>query len=214
MSIEQLIEQLNDKKTCGQALKEIEVRRRECAPLLLDTIKTRLQDYKRIPPEACDYLYAMELLSDAGEQRVFPFLVRFAQLPDDILPSLGYDVVIDDLTVWFVNTYNGDLNELKTLIENEAAKDTMRSAALDALVDLVRQKVVAREYLVDYFKNLMNSELVNDYEFATWLVCSAFDLKAHELYPEAISLFQRNMLDNDMVDESDFQELSLKENLN
>ena len=138
MKISQLVQQLENAETIPtQAIQELIARKDESIPVLLDTVKTMLDDYKRKVEDTNLHLYAMFLLSYFREPRAFEYAIKWAQLPALWIDRVLDDAITEGIAKWIVSTYDGDLDAIKSVIENETGETFARCAALDSLVGLV-----------------------------------------------------------------------------
>ena len=77
------------------------------------------------------HLYAMFLLAQFRETRAYPFVVRFASLPGDLLDSLCGDFITEDLGAVLASVCGGELAAIQSLID-------LYSTAEDGLAGRVR----------------------------------------------------------------------------
>src|SRR5215467_11658753 len=94
------------------------------------------------------------------ETRAYPLVVRFASLPGDLLDSLCGDFITEDLGQVLASVCGGELAGIQSLIENEAADEWVRGAALSSLVTLVATGQKTRDEIVRYFAGLFRGKLV------------------------------------------------------
>ncbi|KJS83557.1 DUF1186 domain-containing protein [Desulfosporosinus sp. BICA1-9] len=94
-----------------------------------------------------------------------------------------------------INIYDGDVNLLHKIIENEEIDGYIRGSALHTLVVLVAQRRIEREDVVEYFRELFNGGLDREYSHVYALVgCSNY------LYPEEVIRDIKQAYDEELVD--------------
>lgn len=156
-------------------------RRDEVTPELLRTLEETVNRAAQLDAES-DYmahLYAMFLLAQFRETRAYPFVVRFASLPGDLLDSLCGDFITEDLGAVLASVCGGELAAIQSLIENDATDEWVRGAALSSLVRLVAAGQKSRDEIVSYFARLFRGKLVRQWSH----VWDALVSYSSELYP-------------------------------
>ena len=202
MELLQLISELNRPQILtDDAILELIDRKDESAPALLDVVASVFNDYKVQAAQRVDFIFALYILSYFRESLAFPYVIDLALMPADWIEKILGDHESEGLASWLVSTYNGDLDAIKGVIENETAASSMRCAAIRSLVGLFAIGALSRESIIEYLKVLLGSDLVNDYEFATEVVCCARDLYPQELNSEIRDLMVRDMIDETVIGE-------------
>jgi len=101
--------------------------------------------------------FALHLFADRRETRAFPALCHLLRDPEQPELVLG-DGVTTTLSGIIISTFDGDANELKSVIEAPSADEYVRSAALDALSYLAHTgrapAVDMRAYLQHLFETM------------------------------------------------------------
>ena len=195
MEILQLIVQLEKPKTVPvEAINELMARKDESTPALLDVLTRTLDDYKRVATEKSDFLFALYILSYFREPLAFPHVLKFSQISADWVDKIFGDHITEALGSWLVSTYNGDFQALKNLIENKTAYTFSRSGALQSLLGLYALEKLSREEIIAYLKELIHSDLVEDYEFASAIALCAMRLYPEELYDDIMDLFEKGLI--------------------
>jgi hypothetical protein len=207
VEIEEIIEQLEwfsgdfEKEAVEAAI----ARRDEIIPELLLVLEEIADPKTAAELEAeGDYmahLYAMFLLAQFREVRAYPLMVRIAFLPGELLDSLFGDSLTEDYGRFLASVCGGDLEGFQSIIENPAANQWIRGAALDGLVTLVATGVKSREDILCYFAELFHGKLIDKNDLI-WsdLVCSAMDLCAAELLGEIEKAFEQELVDESVID--------------
>jgi hypothetical protein len=206
MEIDEIIEQLEwfNGKFEQEAVEAAIARRDEIIPELLLVLE-EIAD----PEIAADlnadgdymaHLYAMFLLAQFRETRAYPLMVRIALLPRDLLESLFGDCITEDFGRVLASVCDGNLEGIQSIIENPAADEWVRGAALGALVSLVAAGVKTREEILNYFAELFHGKLTDKNDVA-WseLVCFATDLYAPELLDEIERAYEQDLVDRQFI---------------
>lgn len=164
----------------GILLKAID-QRDEIIPELLEILENTFQNAEGLA-EDVDYLahiYALYLLAQFKEQRAYPLVVALLEKPYDILNKLLDDTITEGLSRILASVFNKDVNPLKRIIENEQVDEFIRSAAMDALVVLVAQRIIERDEIVTYFLQLFHGGLEREYSY----IWDALAGGCYHLYP-------------------------------
>lgn len=167
-------------------------------PELLETLEHTCENAKTLAKEDnyFAHIYALYLLAQFRERRAFPLLINLLNKPSKLVDRLLRDMVTEGLPNILASIYDGDVSKLHKIIENEDIAGYIRGSALHALVVLVAQKRIAREEVVEYFKELFNGGLEREYSHV-WNVlvgCSNY------LYPEEIIRDIKQAYDEELVD--------------
>ena len=198
MEIDEIIEKLEwfDGKFEREAVEEAIARRDEIIPELLlileEIADPELAAGLDADGEYMAHLYAMFLLAQFRETRAYPLMVRIALLPSDLLESLFGDCITEDLGRVLASVCDGNLEGIQSIIENPAANEWARGAALGSLVTLVSVGAKSREQIVSYFADLFRGKLT-DKNDVVWseLVAYSADLYAPELLSEIEKAYEQ-----------------------
>jgi hypothetical protein len=154
-------------------------------PLLLEELRRAAADPEVLSNKGENYIghiYAMYLLAQFREAAAYPLLVDFVSTPGEIVMKLTGDVVTEDLGRMLASLCHGDLGPIKRLIEDPEVNEWVRSAALDALVDLYAEGQLERENIIDYLKELFLLKVERKPSY----IWSAMVHAACDLYPEEL----------------------------
>lgn len=173
-------------------------RREEITPELLRVLEDTVDRAAELDAEGgyMAHLYAMFLLAQFRETRAYPLVVRFAWLPDDLLDSLCGDFITENLGQVLASVCGGELQGIRSLIENEDADEWARGAALSSLVTLVAAGQKSRDEIVSYFASLFQGKLVRQWSHV-WdtLVSYSSDLYPTELLDDIERAYQDGLVD-------------------
>jgi uncharacterized protein YecA (UPF0149 family) len=206
VEIDEIIEKLEwfDGKFEREAVEEAIARRDEIIPELLlileEIADPELAAGLDADGEYMAHLYAMFLLAQFRETRAYPLMVRIALLPSDLLESLFGDCITEDLGRVLASVCDGNLEGIQSIIENPAANEWARGAALGSLVTLVSVGAKSREQIVSYFADLFRGKLT-DKNDVVWseLVAYSADLYAPELLSEIEKAYEQELIDPSFV---------------
>jgi hypothetical protein len=178
-------------------------RREEITPELLRMLEETVNRAEELAPSTdwMGHLYAMCLLAQFREVRAYPLVVRFGRLPGDLLDGLCGDFLTEDLNSVLASVCGGQVAGIESLIEDEAAFEWVRGAALESLVTLVAQGLKSREEVVAYFGRLFSGGLAREGSRVwTALVCCSCDLYPDELREEIERAFADGLVDTGDID--------------
>jgi hypothetical protein len=184
-------------------------RREEIAPRLVRILEDTVQNAAlraRQDPAYMAHLYAMFLLAQFRDRRAYAPLIALAWLPDGLPELLLGDAQCEYLPQALASVWDGDLDPLKALIEDEAVDEYSRMAGLGAIVTLVTVGKLARETAIAYFAELFDGRLRGSGGVWGDLVSSACDLHPGDLYPRIVRAFEQDLVDEMMVTMEDVRE--------
>lgn len=201
MSIQKALEKLgynNDGAFPREALIEIIDNREEAIPLLLGIIEYSIENFDRLAMEDAYFahIYAMYLLAQFREKKAYPLLIRLFSIPGDSVLDFTGDVVTEDLGKIFYSVCHGDIEPLKSLIENSNANEFVRAAGLKCLLIMVATGQKSRSEIIDYYKELFNTKLER-HASHVWDALASYSCR---LYPEEVFSEIKRALDEGLVD--------------
>jgi Protein of unknown function (DUF1186)/SEC-C motif len=183
--------------------------REEITPELLRILRESTERAVELDAEG-DYmahLYAMFLLAQFREVRTHPLVIQFASLPGELLHSLCGDFLTMDLGRVLASVCGGDLDGIRSLIENEAVDEWVRGAALGSLVTLVAVGQKSREEIVSYFGQLFRGKLPRQFS-QVWneLVSCSADLYPDDLIDDIERAYQEDLVEPGYIGWDDVKE--------
>jgi hypothetical protein len=107
------------------------------------------------------HIYAAFLLSQFREKRAFSKLVRLLTLENSVVDFLFGDSVTEDYPNFLISTYDGNLQALHDILENETLNAFVRSTALDVCQWLFQNGQLTQADFVAYLHRLTQN-FVND----------------------------------------------------
>lgn len=139
--------------------KEIEIlaRKKEHAiPKLLRIMEDVRVNYEvYIEEDYMFHIYATYLLAELRVKECFPFFMDIAALPGVLTFDLYGDGVTEDFQKIMASVYNGNILEFFRLIENPKANIFVRDQSIGALIILVLEGLLEREYIAKYLQKLL-----------------------------------------------------------
>jgi len=186
-----------------EAVQAAIAQREEITPALLESLTPPNRALRRMWEDG-EYMlpqYAMYLLAQFRETRAYPLIVEFFSVPGEISLDATGDFVTEDLGRVLASVCGGDMSLIQQLVENEAANEYVRDAALRALVTLVACGIKPREEVISYFQSLFRGRLKR-YFPSIWhyLVSCSDELYPEELYDDIKQAFEEGLVDEDMTD--------------
>ncbi len=130
------------------------------------------------------HVFALYLLAQFREKAAYPFIVKMFSAPGETPFELAGDTVTERLNRIFASVYDGNPGPMQDLVENEAANEYVRDAAIDAFVVLAHTGQMTREAVSAYLADLFRGKLKRTHCHA-WngLVVAVAELPAPELLP-------------------------------
>jgi hypothetical protein len=206
MEVSEIVSQLErfNRKFERAAVEAAVARREEVTPELLRVLE-EIADPKIAAERGAEgdymaHLYAMFLLAQFRETRAYPLVVRIAQLPSDLLDSLFGDFITEGLGKVLASVCGGDMQGIRSIIENTDADEWVRGAALGGLATLVAAGVTSREEILSYFASLFHGKLTDKNEIV-WsdLVVYSTDLYATELLGDIEKAYEEGLVDPTII---------------
>jgi len=142
----------------SEALVEIGRRKDEVTPALLGLLKEAASDIgKTLDSERCDFIAAAYLLAEFREQKAFPYLIDLMRIPndEDRLDALWGDVLTQDYVAFLRDTYDGNYQLLREIIENKEYSVWVRGQAVETYGWLLSDGRLTRRELVRYLRRLL-----------------------------------------------------------
>ncbi|UOF91217.1 DUF1186 domain-containing protein [Fodinisporobacter ferrooxydans] len=188
----------NDGKFPRNELHEIIERKEEAIPYLLQIMNGLKEDYTKVidRPARMDFIYSYYLLAQFQVKELFPIMIDILSQPSDICENIFGDAITEDIGRILASVFNGDIKSLMSLIENTEANEYARGQALISLVILVFNGQLSREFVMDYFKQLLNDKLTDtSYYFNAEIACCCNDLYPEEVYGDIRRLYDKRIIE-------------------
>ncbi len=160
MQLSEIISNLenNNGKLPRQALEKAIEEREAITPLLLDILsncKNNLEELSNKP----DYILhfcAFYLLAQFRELLAYPLIVDFFSIPGDKPVNATGDLVGKDLCRILASVCHGNIEPIKSLIENKEINQRVRGAAVESLIILAIQEIVSRQEIIQSYKEIFS----------------------------------------------------------
>jgi hypothetical protein len=182
----------------------------EAAPPLLAALEAYADGQDRSEHAASAMFFILHLMGQARERRAFPAICRLTQDYKALEDALG-DGISVTLPGILIGTFDGKLERLKELIENEDVDEIVRADGFDALTYLTVTGAVPLETTVAYLSDLYSTMQPQEMSFAWygWQKSIAL-LGLEDLQPLVAAAFERGLIDPKVTDFGHFlQDLSL-----
>jgi len=177
------------------AVDAVLARREEAIPQLLQVLEQlpALHASGELDPDWMIHEYALYLLSEFGESRAFPLIIKMARLPN--LDDLLGDGITEALPKALAATFSGELRDFYPLIEDRQADEYARGSALDAIGILFKQGRIPQSaferYLVELYA-LIEAKPTHAWDVWVGLVA---DFRCDLLFDKVRTLYQRGFAD-------------------
>lgn len=167
MSVEEIVNELRycNGKIPKEALQEAIRQKDEIIPELLDMLEYASKNIEEIcngTDKFFGYSYAMFLLAEFKVKEAFKYIIELLNKDQKIVDYILGDSYPDYLPRIIASVYNGDDEALFSIIENTKADQFIRSSVLQAFSILYLNGVKDREFIVNYFRKLIENKKAND----------------------------------------------------
>lgn len=183
-----------------EELEEIIENKEEAIPELLKVVDQFIDD-PSIATDSYDYfghLYAFYLLGQFREKALFPKLLQLLHWSESELDRTVGDFLTEGSGRILASVYNGDLDALKELVENEELDEFARGQAVVAITILVLHEQLDRKEIVSYYQKLLKGKKMTAYLYAN-LINSACDLHFDELIENIEWAYEHELVDYGVI---------------
>ena len=144
--------------------------------------------------------FILHLVGQARERRAFPAICRLARDAEALERALG-DGISVTLPGILIGTFDGELERLKELIQNEHVDEIVRADGFDALTYLTATGAVPLETTAAYLRDLHGEMQPQEMSFAWygWQKSVAL-LGLEDLQPLVAAAFDRGLIDPTVTD--------------
>jgi hypothetical protein len=180
-----------------EAVQEAIQRREEITPHLLHSLQEAAQISASPEPEEPPFLpiYAMYLLAQFRDQRAYPLIIDLCKIPHTELDRLLGDLITEGLPRVIASVFDGNIEPIKSVIENESLDPFVRGSALRSLSILVYEGVIPRADVIGYMADLFSGRLEKKPSHI-WdeLASEAVDLHANSLTEDIRRGYEEGLL--------------------
>ena len=182
MEVKEIIEHLRyyTGELPKEALEESIKNKEKMIPELLKMLDYTEENLDNIYNEQNDfygYIYAIFLLAEFREKRLFPYLIKLLNKDEEYVEYFIGDDYTEYIPRLLASSYNGDDEALFNIIEDNKKDEFIRSSVLQTFSILYLYGEKSREFILNYFRKLINDKKVNDASFLY-----------HEIFNETESL--------------------------
>lgn len=185
----------------------------DLVPLLLDEITTFADNPNIVSRFGTDYIrhvVSLFMLAYFRNKAAYPIIIKLISHPGDKVIKLTGEVFTEALGRILASVYDGDIQPIKSVIENKKINAWIRSAALDSLMVLWKLDVLSRNEVIEYLRDLMLGKL----EPVPGYVWDTIALIAYDLHPSGIEEQLRKAIDEQLIEPIVLNHQSLQECLN
>lgn len=177
---------------------EIEQQKEALTPLLLQELSTFAEDLETVEGKGEDYIrhvIAPFLLANFRHQAAYPVLIKLISYSGDKLVKLTGEVFTEALGRILASVYDGDLQPIRSVIENPNIDIWVRSAALESLIVLWKEGSLSRPEIIDYLKELMTGKL----ERVASYVWDNIGLIAYDIHPNGMEVLLQEAINDRLI---------------
>ena len=198
----------NDGTFPRSALKQAIAQQETITPYLLEVLEQAKRDPEAIldEPAYMLHIYALYLLAQFRETRAYPLIIQLFSVSGELSLDLTGDVVTEDLGRILASLCGGDLEPIKTLIEDRNANEYVRSAGLTALLTRYAQGFLTRTELIDYFRTLFTRLPKEPNYIWSSLVANSTRICPIELQTEIEDVYKEGLIEEFFVRLKDVKE--------
>jgi len=196
----------NDGEFPRRELEEIISRKEEAIPELLNI----LQDVSDHPekyseqPNYFGHIYAFYLLAQFRVKELNPLFFRILKMPGEMLEQLLGDFLTEAGGRVIATNYDGNIEPLKEMIEDEKVYSYARGQFVSALTILVLNNQIEREVVIDYYQTLLRGKSLIQDVFTEVVICCD-RLYPVEVYEDIKSAYRNDLIDSWMINLGDIE---------
>ena len=184
-----------------RACREIQRRKDEFVPLLIDILDEAITDPKPfVEEEKCSHIPAAFLLAQLRVTEAYPRLVSLIRYDEETVDSLWGDILMQSYPIMLRDTFNGDAFLLPALIEDRSVSEWARAMAIHAWAMHFYDGFLTREEICGCFRRLIhevyNSGSRDENEaILACIVNATREYQLEELIEDVKSIFARGGID-------------------
>lgn len=190
-------------------VEELIERKEEAVPYLINYLEEFKNNYKEYidKNDYIGHIYATFLLAQFKGKGLFKIFLELLRLPDEMPFDLYGDSITEDSARILATVYDGQIDEIKDLIEDKLVNEYVRGQGIHTLTILVLNGVLEREYTLEYFKYLLDGGLKDrNTEVITSIVCYATDLHPKECFESIKRCFAKGEVCTSVIRLKDIEE--------
>jgi hypothetical protein len=169
-------------------------------PHLIEILENVLAEPKKYAEDdnLTDQIYAVMLLGHFKESKAHRLVVDLFSLPDDLPHQIFGDLATSDLPVILLNTCEGSVGLIKSMILNKEVDDYCRVSACQALAYAVVEGYDSRESVIEFFGTLFTgkeAEEISDFwGLLAGIVCDLYPKEIMDVIKQAYELILPGMI--------------------
>jgi len=212
MTFDQILAELkyNNGTFPRSALKHAIEEQGAITPKLLEVLEEAKNNLEKISDESnyMLHIYAMFLLAQFRETKAYPLIIEFFSVPGELPLELTGDIVTEHLGRILASVYDGNIELLKTLVEDRKANQYVRTAGIQAFLIMWGQNILSREAVIAYYKALFSTKLEREESYLwTSLVLNSARLCPVELKEQIDDVYQKGWVEEFFIRSEDVEEL-------
>lgn len=170
-------------------------------PILLGYLEDAIEQVDTLEPSKMGHLYALFILSQFREKQAFPLIIRVMKLSDEQQDMLLGDSLTEHLQQFIGSTFNGDLDAIKSVIEDKLINVYTRLGAMLSLLVLLNENLIEESLIETYTHHLFDIFLSsNDHVGMTALVNFWCDYDPSNFIDQIKVAFDKQLVDEDWLD--------------
>jgi len=142
------------------------------------------------------HILSIFLLAHFRERQAFAKLIQLISIDDKVVLGVTGEVFTEALGRLLASVYDGDLASIKRVVENNKLNPWIRSGALDSLMVLWKEDVLARSDVMQYLDELLTERL----ERRPSYVWDAVALIAYDLHPKELEQNLALAIDENLIE--------------
>ena len=152
-------------------------------------------------PDTNGHFFAFCLLTEFQAKEAWPALLAAMRLPGELPGDLFGDLIHDHWKTAIRMLAYDRVDDVFALIRDPEVYEYVRWSAVAGLVQMVAWELRTREEVIGWLRSLFQEACVaGDQTLAAGIVCEACDLWPGELMEEFRSAFDRNLVDDSIID--------------
>lgn len=173
----------------------------EVIPELLGILEYTCQNVESLVKQKnyVGHNYAIFLLAQFREKRAYPLLCSLLIKPYKLIDKLLDDMIFPRLPCILASVYNGNIEPLKSIIENEEINEFIRGSVLECIEVLIVQEIIMRDDILPYFLYLFHGGLKRKKESFVW---DDLVLCCKDLFPEETKEEIKFAVDEKLIEQS------------
>jgi len=181
--------------------------REEITPYLIKILENLLDNANEDSKEsAFDHIYAVMLLGHFKEPKAHKVIVDIFSLPPDFPHAFFGDIVTESLPTLLVDTCDGSVELIKSLMVNKEAYEYCRGSACESLAYAVIKGYLSREEVLTFFASLFTgTEAEKGSDFWGVIANTACDLYPAEIMDTIRRGYNDGIIDAISIDLADFE---------